>query len=110
MAKALIIRTDGTHEVKEFNAGESYDTISKGVGGWIELVQLPKLNVDMWVNEEGKLKGLGYNFFGTILWEMQYGLTEMIVGDIVLTGGVDDEGDTLGLSEETLQKFLMLIS
>ena len=110
MAKALIVKTDGTHEVKEFKVGESYDTIREGVGGWIECVELTKLNADMWVNEEGKLNGLGYNFFGTILWELQYGLTDIIVGDIVLTGSVDDEGNTLGLSEETLQKFLMLIA
>jgi hypothetical protein len=110
MAKALIIKTDGTHEVKDFTVGNSYELIREGVGGWIECVALPELNADMWVNEEGKLVGLPFNASGTALWVSHYGLTDIILGDIVITGGADDEGDTIGLTEEALAKVLALVA
>ena len=36
--------------------------------------------------------------YGQALWTMTYGNTDYIVGDIVLTGGTDSEGETLGLT------------
>lgn len=110
MAKALIIKTDGTHEVKNFIVGDSYELIRDGVGGWIECVSLPYLNADMWVNEEGKLNGLPFNHIGTALWVGEYGLTDIIVGDIVVTGGADEEGNTVGLTDETLADLLALVA
>lgn len=103
MSKALIVRTTGAVEVKDLVVGDSYNLISGAVGGWIECVSLPTLGVDMWVNEEGKLIGLPVNTAGTALWESEYGRTDIIVGDIIITGGVDDEGDTLGLTEEAIE-------
>lgn len=110
MAKALIIKTDGTQEIKEFTVGDSYELIREGVGGWIECVALPELDADMWVNEEGKLVGLPFNAFGTALWASHYGLTDIILGDIVITGGANGEGDTIGLTEEALAKVLALVA
>lgn len=110
MAKALIIKTDGTHEVKDFTVGDSYNLIREGVDGWIECVRLPYLNADMWVNEEGKLIGLPFNAIGTALWVGQYGLTDVILGDIVVTGGANDEGETIGLTEEALAELLTLVA
>lgn len=110
MAKALIIRTDGSHQVKDFAEGKSYNLLRESVGGWIECVALPNLDIDMWVNEEGKLNGLAPNTIGTMLWITQYGYTDLIVGDIVLTGGADSEGTTLGLTDEQLESLLDFVS
>lgn len=108
--KALIIKTDGTHEIKEFFTGCSYEVIRDGVGGFIECVNLGFLDwADMWVNEEGKLDGLPLNSIGTTLWVAEYGPTDVIVGDIVITGGPDAEGNTTGLSEMQLSQLLRLI-
>jgi hypothetical protein len=31
------------------------------------------------------------------MWEKSFGMTDIIMGDIVFTGGTDDEGETLSL-------------
>jgi Domain of unknown function (DUF3846) len=106
MEKAVIIKTDGTKEVVEFEIGKSYDLLSKSVEGWIECVSLVSRNADMWVNEEGKLNGLPENHQATALWVEEYGMTDIIVGNIIITGGVDHEGETLGLSDEQVSEFM----
>lgn len=106
MEKAVVIKTDGTKEVVEFEIGNSYDLLSASVGGWIECVSLRTRNADMWVNEEGKLNGLPQNPHATALWVEEYGTTDIIVGNIIITGGVDNEGETLGLSDEQVSDFM----
>lgn len=102
VAKALIVRTDLTHEVVEFEVGNSYNLIREAVGGWIECAHIAPYGVDVWLHEEGKLIGLPHNLVGTRLWEAAYGRTDAIVGDIVVTGGADEDGETLGLTDEQL--------
>jgi hypothetical protein len=109
MAKALIIRTSGLREIVEFEVGNSYDTLKTAVGGWLECVHLPSIGADLWLNEEGKLIGLPYSPYGTVLWAKEYGFTDKIMGDIVITGGADEEGETLGLTEEQLKAVLIEI-
>lgn len=107
MAKAVIIKTDGTKSVAEFEVGKSYDLISNAVGGYIQCVTLrDKDFCDMWINEEGKLTGLELNPIATALWADMYDMTDMIVGDVIITGGTDDEGETLGLKDELVEYFL----
>lgn len=102
MKRALIITATGEKIETDLDPN-SYEVLSGAVGGLIECVQLnPKLN--LWVNEEGKLTGLPYNSVATRLWEAVFGFgTGVIVGDAILTGGTDSEGDTLGLDETTLK-------
>lgn len=104
--KAVAITTDGVRTVVEFEPGKSYEPIKTAVEGWIECVHLPKYGCDMWVNEEGKIIGLPYNPLGSMLWAEHYGVTDAIVGNIIITGGVDREGETLGLSDEQVAYFL----
>ena len=100
--KGLIIRTTGEMEFADFEFGNSYNTIKEAVGGWIECVHLPSLGADLWLNEEGKLIGLPLNSHGTTLWAKEYGHTDFIVGDIIITGGADEEGETLGITPEQI--------
>jgi hypothetical protein len=100
--KAIKVSTDGVFEVVEFDNSNCYEMLKEGVGGWIECVRLPATGIEMWVNEEGKLNGLEQNSYGTALWSDSYGLTDVTVGNIVITGGTDDEGETLGLDDETI--------
>jgi hypothetical protein len=47
----------------------------------------------------------------TFLWEKYFGLTDFICGDVIFTGGTGEEGETLGLNEETakqLREFLRI--
>jgi len=105
MEKALIIKTDGTKLVVTFDEESSYKLLSEAVGGYIERVQM-KSGIDIWVNEEGKLIGLPQNPIGTALWADSYGTTDIIVGNIIITSGADDEGNTLGLSDEQVTELM----
>jgi len=103
---AIIATADDTLNVVEFDEDKSYETLSKAVGGLIECVNIPSLGVDMWINEEGKVNGLDLNGFGCALWVSEYGYTDIIVGDVIITGGVDEEGRTLGLTDRQVEKVL----
>ena len=102
MEQAVIIKTDGTKSVVEFDSTTSYDTLSKAVGGWIECVTL-RDELDMWVNEEGKLIGLPQNPIATALFADSFGTSDVIMGDVIITCGTDQEGETLGLGEAQIE-------
>lgn len=72
------------------------ETLQEAVGGLIQAVDLtPRLT--MWCNEEGKLMGLPVNPVATAMWTRYFGETDVIVGDVVFTGGSDEEGETTAL-------------
>lgn len=105
MAKALVVTTDGQFEVID---EISLKTLQAKVGGWVQAVDLTE-TLTLWANEEGKLVGLPVNGFATELWESRFGVgTDIIVGDIVLTGGTDDEGETLSLTETQVEALVAL--
>jgi hypothetical protein len=103
--KALRIKTNGDVKLLDFTNETCYKTLSESVGGLIECVALAK-DIDMWVNEEGKIAGLDLNPYATRLYHSTFGAIDLIAGDVVITGGVDDEGNTLGLSEERADEIL----
>ena len=100
MAKAVIIKASGTKELVEFEVGQSYELLSGAVGGYVEVVALPTRRADLWLNEEGKLNNLPYNPIATSLFHDEHHTGDFIVGNVIITGGVDDEGETLGLDDE----------
>jgi hypothetical protein len=106
MEQAVVITSDGRKSIEEFEVGQSFDLIRNTVGGYFQVVGLDKLGADLWLNEEGKLDGLPQNPIGTALWVDEYGYTDVIVGNIIITGGADENGDTLGLSLEQVAKFM----
>ncbi len=72
------------------------------VGGSVELVSLlPEL--DMWVDEEGILKGLPINPFASAIAHALGARQACYFGPAVFTGGVDDGGHTLPLTEAQLK-------
>jgi hypothetical protein len=105
--KALVLKTNSTIEVEEdTNEFVSYATLSRAVGGMIEAVTLPN-SLTLWVNEEGKLDGLPVNEYATKLFASAFGSgIDIIVGNAIVTGGADDEGETLGLTDEQVAELL----
>ena len=106
--KAVRINTNGDKSIVEFTNESCYNTLSEAVGGLIECVTLrDKVGVpDMWLNENGKGMGLDQNPTATALWVDMYDITDVIMGDVIITGGADDEGYTLGLSDEQVEFFM----
>jgi hypothetical protein len=106
MEKALIIKTDGTKEVSLFTEGTFLELAYATVGGWIQPVRLETKGIDLYLNEEGKLDGLPQNPIATALWSEDYGLTDYIVGNVIITGGVNSEGETVGLTDGQLETLM----
>ena len=95
MKTALRINTDFTTEILDLE-DDSLKKLQDAVGGLIQAVDLHD-DLTLWCNEEGKLIGLTPNVIGTHLYEKNFAVKDVIMGDIVFTGGTDDEGDNLGL-------------
>ena len=96
MKTALRINTDFTTEILDLET-DSLKKLQEAVGGWVQAADL-RDDLTLWCNEEGKLiNGMLTNVIGTHLWEKSFGMTDVIMGDVVFTGGTDDEGDNLAL-------------
>lgn len=102
---AIQVTTEGKLKEVQLNTdGEgNLEILQSAVGGWVQAVDLSN-NLTLWCNEEGKLQGLSTNRIATTMWEEVFGRTDVIVGDVIFTGGTGDEGETLGLDEETANK------
>jgi hypothetical protein len=105
---AIKLNTDGVATEVEFApVGKRLQQLQDAVGGWVEAVDLSP-TLTMWCNEEGKLNGLPFNSLATDLWEESFGQTDFIKGNVIFTGGTDEEGETLGLDEATADKLRKL--
>jgi len=100
MEKVITISIDNQVDIIEVDAIE-YETLSTAVNGMIELVSLSE-DVDMWLNEEGKLRGMEPNVLATLLFNKVFPNFDVIMGDIIITGGSDDDGNTVGLSDASI--------
>jgi hypothetical protein len=100
--KALQIKTTGEVVAIDITA-DSLEYLQTAVGGWVQAIDIAT-DMTMWCNEEGKLIGLPHNPYAQFMWDKAFGAhTDYIVGDVVLTGGTDSEGYTLGLTDEQVQ-------
>lgn len=96
MKTALRINTDFTTDTLDLEV-DSLTQLQEAVGGLVQAADLHD-DLTLWCNEEGKLiNGMQPNVIATHLWEKSFGMTDIIMGDVVFTGGTDDEGDNLAL-------------
>jgi hypothetical protein len=106
--KALHIKTTGQIKVVEFDNETCYKTLSDGVGGLIECVAMSE-QMDLWCNEEGKNEGRELNPLATRLFQEAHGQIDYIAGDAVITGGIDDDGNSLGLTDEQIDEITLYL-
>ena len=106
---ALQVTTTG--EVTELDlASDSLNKLQTAVGGWVQAIDLAS-DLSMWCNEEGKLTGLPHNPYAQYMWDKVFGAhTDYLVGDIVLTGGTDSEGETIGLTQEQVDMMKLTVA
>jgi hypothetical protein len=110
--QVIVITPEHEVSVQQMPIAKEYDFLNTAVAGWIQAVELSEdlEGITLWVNEEGKMNGLPYNQKATYLWEKSYGFTDVIVGTAVLTGGTDDEGETLPLTDVQVAEILALLN
>lgn len=102
MKTAIQITTTGEVTTLDLST-EPLATLQAGVGGLVQAVDLSQ-RLTLWLNEEGKVLGQAHNPYGQFFWDKLYGAhTDYIVGDIVISGGTDGHGDTLGLTEQQVE-------
>jgi hypothetical protein len=102
MRLAIIIRDDATLAAADLDAAASeLEFMQSAVGGYVQAVGLSE-SITLWCNEDGLMKGLAANAVATDLWSRAFGPTDIVVGDVVLTGGSDEEGQILGLDLDAL--------
>lgn len=101
MQKALIVTTDGELKATSLPDDEfaQYNLMRETVGGLIEAVALDETTV-MWVNEEGKLKGLPANDKATSLAAERISPWDYISGQAIITGHNNKTGETVGISPQ----------
>lgn len=104
----LTITTTG--ELSSHAGTPTAEDINRIVGGYFEAINVPDIGV-MWLNEDGKRLRLPANP-SALLLARNAGLTptDVIVGDVVLTGGADDEGETLPLGEHALLDVMVALA
>jgi len=101
MKTALHVRTNG--DILEIDLEpNSLQALQFAVNGLVQAIDINDFT--MWLNEEGKMMSLPHNPFGQALWQFQYGNTDYIVGDVVITGGTNAKGETLGLTRSQVQR------
>ena len=111
--KGIVITTNNEMRVQEFSE-PAHRSIGDAVGGWIEIVHPKRLEYPycMVVNEEGVLKKLPVNSFGSFLYGTDtHGWP--IAGDAVLMKegyNSDGELDILGLDEQDIKHLCDMVS
>lgn len=110
MRKAVVIGFDESIEVLDLDAPQgSLKVLQDAVDGWVQVVDLaPTLSI--WVNEEGKMNGMPYNGIATAIYQDRFGAVDIIVGNAVLTGGTDRKGETIGLTDEQVERIERLFA
>jgi hypothetical protein len=85
-------------------------TLQMAVGGLIEAKTLEG-DYTLFMNEEGKLMQLPINERATEIWLANFpNFPDVIVGDVVIAGGTDEEGEQLGLDPDYAKKLLDLFA
>ena len=109
---ALRLTSDGDLRRIDLEAGPGgdhlramYDQIGCDL---VECVGL-RDGLDMWVDEEGKLKdSWNLNLAATAVLQ-RHGVPDLVAGTALLTGGADEEGNTLGISDEAADEVRRLL-
>jgi hypothetical protein len=105
---AVIVTTKAEVSIIDIAEG-SLKKLQSAVDGLIQPVDLDA-DVTMWVNEEGLLRNdLEMNDIATSLYAQMYDITNPIIGDVVFTGGTDEEGNTLGLGDDYVNAIYALV-
>jgi hypothetical protein len=101
--RALIIKPDNTHEVREIQ--QDIRTLEGLVGGYLEAVFTP--HCVFWFNTR-RDKGLARNDMATYLWWKTNPAMEgqdMFQGPVFVTGLTNDDSDSLPVPDEVVELF-----
>jgi hypothetical protein len=97
--KILLIPADPAEPIAWQQVDSGLAAFQAIVGGQVQVVPLHVHGTDLWCNEDVTGLGLATNTRATNLYHDAGGMPwANVFGDTFITGGADDEGETLGLS------------
>lgn len=101
----LIKAEDNSKTAVELPEGDSQaiKALQEYVGGWVEAQHDAEGTATFWINEDGKTLKLPVNGLATAFWWLTNPIfrnEDVLVGDVVVTGGWDDQGRTLSIGAE----------
>lgn len=108
MRNAVIIKVSGQTEIVDLDKADNELELLQGVvGGWVQPVDV-KEDMTLWCNEEGKIMGLVPNLQAMDKTSAHEVLMpgDIIAGDVIVTGGTDGEGETLGLTTSQVAELM----
>ena len=106
--RALVYNADTGFRVETYD-NTSYAFLKETVDGFIEHVSLAKLdkkNIDLWINEEGKLRG-DYNPVFALTYDGK--IIDFIFGGDVVFLKYNDDGESLPLGDDDIDYITDLI-
>jgi hypothetical protein len=106
MITGIVIPADHTVPVRVEQLDPVDGDYNRIVGGDLEVVGFARPAASLYLNEEGKLNGLPLNPRATAMtWVHNSALRgrDLIVGDVLLVGPVDEYGDDLPVPQEYLR-------
>ena len=111
MKLAIKLTAEGNASIIDLSADSNeLLTLQMSVGGLIEAKTLES-GYTLIMNEEGKLQGLPVNSRATEIWLANFpNFPDVILGDVVIAGGYDDEGEQLGLDKDYADRLLKVFT
>lgn len=94
----ILVKNVG-EKLEERTIDGELNTMQKIVGGILDVVGLPE-GIDMWVDDEGLLKGSKVNLI--LIDSVSNNPLQYIVGNVFFASS-DDEDETIGLSDEQVK-------
>lgn len=104
MKNAVLITAEGSVTAVEIDPGTELTQLQARVAGDVEVLRLK--GIDMWCNDLGKRQMLPFNRLATVLYMYEAKNLDIIMGDVVITGPADDEGESTAISPEVVKGHL----
>ncbi|MFH8439308.1 DUF3846 domain-containing protein [Streptomyces sp. NPDC018007] len=103
---ALVLRPDGVFKVIDWPKDGHLPILYREIGCTaVDVVDLSR-TLSMWLDDEGLINGSDANCAATILYALHHAPHQTYHGTVVLTGGTDRHGDTLGLTKDKVAELL----
>lgn len=103
-----IIKINTNHTFSTDQIDGSLESMQAIVGGDIQPVDFELAGADatLWLNENGKVVELAPNAVASLLVGHRLFAGDYIAGNVFVTGGVDEEGATLGLNNAQIDQLI----
>lgn len=111
--RAITVTPEGERKLIEYDPQDEYGHIKKFIDATLDVVRMPNMGVDMYIDDEGKYtRSNEQNYLGTLLrlidLKMPTDYIDGIFGPVVIVGPPDSEGWSTDLSQEFIDSTMTI--